>query len=94
MDTTVTVILFAAQGLLTVIAALIGWLVKGLSGNINDLKKTDTKLAEEVTNLRISLPERYMSKMDHKEALDAIFQALRRIDEKLDQKVDRYTTER
>lgn len=90
MDTTVTVILFAAQGLLTVIAALIGWLVKGLSGNIDGLKRADALLTEEITRLRVSLPERYVSKADHKEALDAIFSMLRRIEDKLDQKADRH----
>lgn len=84
-----TVVLFAAQGMLVVIAALIGWIVKGLSGSIEGLKKADATLAEEVTKLRVSLAERYVSKTDHKEALDAIFSMLRRIEDKLDQKADR-----
>lgn len=88
MDLT-TIVLAIAQGLLTVIAVLIGWLVKGLFTSINELKKADAALAEEVTRLRVSLPERYVSKVDNEKALDAIFQMLRRIEDKLDMKADK-----
>jgi hypothetical protein len=86
--TVITVAIAVAQGVLTLLAVLIGWLVKGLFASINELKRADAKVADELTALRISLAERYVSKADHKEALDAIFSMLRRIEDKLDEKAD------
>lgn len=87
--TLITIAIAVVQGVLTLLAALIGWLVKGLFASINELKKADAKVEEALTALRISLAERYVSKADHKEALDAIFAMLRRIEDKLDDKADK-----
>lgn len=87
IDTTVA--LAIAQGLLTAIAVLIGWLVKGLFTRIDELGRADGRLAEQVNQLRVDLPERYVSKNDFKQLGDNIFSTLRRIEDKLDGKADK-----
>lgn len=90
MDTqTFTIVLGLAQLALTLIAALIGWFVRSLFQSIDELKKADAKLADEVVAMRVSMPERYVSKGDFKDALDNIFTMLRQIDGKIDNKADK-----
>lgn len=77
------------QIVMALFGTLIGWLVKGLSDRMKALEQADHAMAKQMTELRVSLAERYVSKADHKEALDAIFTMLRRIDDKLDHKADK-----
>lgn len=84
-----TVVLAVVQGLLTLVGVLLGWLIKGLFNSIAELKHADGNLAQSVTELRIALPERYVSKSDFVQMGDNIFEALRRIEDKLDRKVDK-----
>lgn len=84
-----TVVLAVVQGLLTLVGVLLGWLIKGLFSSIAELKHADGNLAQSVTELRIALPERYVSKQDFVQMGDNIFEALRRIEDKLDRKVDK-----
>ena len=86
-----TLQLFIAVGqvILTAIAGLFGWLLHGLFATIKELKQADRELSEKVGDLRVLLPSNYVSKSDFKEMGDSIFGALRRIEDKLDQKADR-----
>jgi hypothetical protein len=88
--TVITIAIAVVQGALALFGTLIGWLVKGLFARMKSLEEAaDAKVEAALTELRVSLAERYVSKADHKEALDAIFAMLRRIEDKLDDKADK-----
>lgn len=89
MHTWVVVALAIAQGVLTVIALLIGWLMRGLFARMEKMEAADAKLADEVTALRVALPTLYVPKTEHKDQLDHIFAALRRIEDLMQRKVDK-----
>lgn len=86
---TVQIVIGLGQLLITGVAVLFGWLLKGLFANIGELKQADKEVAEKVQALAVRLPEHYVSKADFKEMGDNIFGTLRRIEEKLDRKADR-----
>lgn len=71
------------------VAALGGWLVKSLFERIKGLELADSKLADQVSQLREALPALYVRRDDFKEALNNIFGLLRRIEDKMDNKADR-----
>lgn len=85
----ITIVLAVAQLALTLIAALVGWLVKGLFNSIDQLKAADADLVKVITELRVSMPDRYVNKSDYKDQLDNIFNMLREINGKMDRKVDK-----
>lgn len=74
---------------LTVIAFLGGWLIKTLFSRLEKLEATDERLATSINALAIALPTHYVSKEEHKGSLDAIHAVLRRIEDKMDRKVDK-----
>jgi|SRR6185295_562948 len=78
------------------IAAIVGgWFLKVLFDRLDDLRSADStiavkvdELADEVKKVRIELPTNYVQKAEFKDALDNIFNALRRIEDKVDHKLD------
>lgn len=82
-------ILMAFNIAMTIAAALGGWFIRTLFDKIAALEATDRSLTEQVTQLRVELPSHYVNKGDFKDALNNIFEMLRRIEDKLDDKVDR-----
>lgn len=82
-------ILMAFNIAMAIIAALGGWFIRTLFDKIEALEKTDINLTEQVTRLRVELPSHYVSKDDFKDTLSNIFEMLRRIEDKLSDKVDR-----
>ena len=84
-----TLVLAITSLMSTIIAGLVGWLVRSLFHAIEELKKQDAQMSKELTDLRVTLPERYVTKGDFKDSLDAIFRTLRSIETKLDRKVDK-----
>lgn len=74
---------------MTIVAALGGWLLKSLFDRIRDLEKADEKVVETISQLRENLPTHYVRREDFAKALDDIFNSLRRIEDKLERKVDR-----
>jgi hypothetical protein len=84
-----TIVLAAAQGVLSIVAVLIGWLMRGLFARMEKMEAADAKLADEVTALRVALPTLYVTKAEHKDQLDNIFAALRRIEDLMQRKVDK-----
>lgn len=74
---------------LLIVGGLVSWLMKSVFDRIKDLQNTDTGLAKEVNDLKVNLPTNYVLKADHDKGLDAIFSALRRIEDKLDGKADK-----
>lgn len=78
----IKVLLFAFQFLL-------GWLVKALFERIGSLEKKDGELLEKIVGMAINLPNEYTKKTDFMKMGDDIFAALRRIEDKLEEKADR-----
>ncbi len=75
---------------MAIIAALGGWFIRTLFDKIEALEATDSNLTEQVTLLRVELPSSYVNKDDFKDMLNNIFEMLRRIEDKLGAKVDRW----
>jgi hypothetical protein len=71
------------------VAFLGGWFLKVMSERIERLEEARREEAKELADLRVTLATYYTSKDDFKAMADAIFGALRRIEEKLDRKVDK-----
>jgi hypothetical protein len=71
------------------VAFLGGWFLKVMSDRIERLEEGRREEARALADLRVTLATDYTSKDDFKAMADAIFGALRRIEEKLDRKVDK-----
>lgn len=79
----------ALEVALGVAAAAIGWFLRVV---IDRLQRIESAMIQDVAalnELRVVLAKDYITKDDHKSALDNIFNALRRIEDKLDKKVDK-----
>lgn len=74
---------------ISVIAFLGGWLLKTLFERITALEDVDRSIASELAELRVELPSHYVRKDEFRQLGDSIFEALRRIEDKLDRKVDK-----
>jgi hypothetical protein len=72
-----------------VVSFLGAWFVKVIFERLERLDQTLREEARELANLRVALATDYTSKDDFKALGEAIFGALRRIEEKLDRKVDK-----
>lgn len=71
---------------------IMGWFMRVLFGHIERLENTDNTLMQSLTDIKVALPTHYVSKSDFQTMGDNIFQTLRRIEDKLDTKVDRRDT--
>lgn len=65
-----------------------GWFVKVLFDKFNSLESADKELAKAVNDMRIELPTHYVHKEEFKQMGDNIFGALRRIEDKLERRID------
>lgn len=74
---------------ITLVSFLGGWLLKSLFERIRSLEIADINMAKEFSDIRVLLPSAYVRRDDFKELGDNIFSALRRIEDKLDTKVDK-----
>lgn len=74
---------------LLVISAMGGWLFRILFDRMKGMEDADQKLADQVAALREALPTNYVRRDDFKQLGDNIFSALRRIEDKIDLKVDK-----
>jgi septal ring factor EnvC (AmiA/AmiB activator) len=74
---------------MALVAFLGGWFLKVMSERIERLEQARREEAKELADLRVVIATDYTSKDDFKAMADAIFGALRRIEEKLDRKVDK-----
>lgn len=74
---------------MALIAALGGWVAKGIRDDIRDLKEEDKRLREAAAADRLKVAEEYVRKRDQEKRDDALFETLRRIEDKLDKKVDK-----
>lgn len=79
----------AFNAAVTLAAFLGGWVLKSLFERINTLD-TDVKMVvKAVAELREALPTHYVRRDDFKQALDNIFNSLRRIEDKMENKADK-----
>ena len=72
-----------------VAGALGGWWMKAMWEGLNDLKKTDHELTQQVNNLQILVAGQYMRRDEFDKVSQALFAKLDRIEDKLDKKVDK-----
>lgn len=72
-----------------IVAALGGWVAKMLFDRLDKLEKADEKQMDAINALREELPKRYTPKDEVERMGDRIFEALRRIEDKLDKKADK-----
>lgn len=79
----------AFQIAVVIIGALGGWFGKAIFARLNVMDSDMKALATGLTELRVQIATNYVSKTDHKDALDNIFQALRRIEDGLKEKADK-----
>lgn len=68
--------------LIPIICAVLGWFCRELWTAVQELKQDLAKLREE-------LPTRYVSKDDFSDRWNEVLKALHRIENKIDQKVDK-----
>lgn len=68
---------------------VISLLVRALFARMTAMEQADNRMAEQIAKLREELPERFVRRDDYRESLDAIFNTLRRIEDKVDRKADK-----
>ena len=66
-----------------------GWVLRTISESIKDLRSQDEKLSTEVHQVHLLVAGSYVKRDELDWHLTAIFEALRRIEEKLDGKADK-----
>lgn len=72
-----------------IVAALGGWVMHMLFGRLDKLEEADKEQMAAIANLREELPKRYAPKDDVERMGDRLFEALRRIEDKIDRKADK-----
>lgn len=74
---------------IAIAGALGGWWMKAMWEALKDLKNADDKLTREVSDLKVLVAGQYVSRESFDKLTNAIFTKLDRIEDKLDQKVDK-----
>lgn len=72
-----------------VAGALGGWWMKVMWEGLKDLQRTDHELTQQVNNLQVLVAGQYMRRGEFDKLSQAIFAKLDRIEDKLDNKVDK-----
>lgn len=71
------------------ICAGLGWILKTIWGSLKELQKADTKLAKEVSDIKVLVAGDYVKREYLEELAKAVFTKLDKIYDKLDQKMDK-----
>ena len=74
---------------LGLIAFLGGWVVRNLQESLKSLRASDHELAEKVQKIEVLVAGTYVKREDQDKLTTALFAKLDRIEEKVDQKVNR-----
>lgn len=74
---------------MTLISGLLGWLLKSSFERIKSVEEKNEGLQAQIGAVRELLHERFVRRDDFKDLGDNIFEALRRIETKLDGKADK-----
>ena len=80
---------FVFNILLTLTATLGGWVLRSIHEAVKDLQKNDEHLADKIQSIELLVAGNYVQKADMQRAMDALFNKLDRIENKLDRKVDK-----
>jgi hypothetical protein len=86
---TIEIIIIAFNAAAAIIGLLFGWFLKILDNRLSRLEAAEREAFGMLAKLREELPSNYVRRDQFKDSLDNIFTMLRRIDEKLDTKVDK-----
>lgn len=90
MDTqTFQLVLVAFNAILALMGILFGWFIKGLYSRMEKMEAADDRMAKELHDLAVSMPTNYVRRDAFDRMHDNIFQVLRRIEDKIDGKVDK-----
>ena len=71
------------------ILGALGFLVKVIWEGLRELQREDIQLASQIASVRLMMADSYIKKEDFDRLAKAIFEQLRRIEDKLDHKADR-----
>jgi len=80
---------FIFNVLLTLTATLGGWVLRSIHEAVKDLQKNDQALAEKIQSIELLVAGNYVQRSDMQHAMDALFNKLDRIENKLDRKADK-----
>jgi hypothetical protein len=78
-----------AAGVISIFGGLAGWHLKGINDRLKEIEKKNASQDEALAAVRELLPTIYVRRDDFSKVIDALFDALRRIEDKLDTKVDK-----
>lgn len=67
----------------------LGWVLKTIWGSLKELQKADTKLAKEVSDMKVLVAGDYVKREYLEELAKAVFTKLDKIYDRLDQKMDK-----
>lgn len=67
----------------------VGFITKVIWEGVRELQREDLKLAADIATVRLMMADSYIKKEDFDRLAKAIFEQLRRIEDKLDHKADR-----
>lgn len=71
------------------VGALGGWVLNNLKSSIDELRKQDSLLADKVQQIEVLVAGTYVKRDDMEKLGDALFAKLDKIENKLDNKVDK-----
>lgn len=71
------------------VGALGGWVLNNLKSSIDELRKQDSLLADKVQHIEVLVAGTYVKRDDMEKLGDALFAKLDKIENKLDNKVDK-----
>ncbi len=74
---------------IALLGGLGGWILKSIGDSIKDLRKKDELLGDEVHQVHLLVAGSYVKRDELDKHMSAIFEVLRRIEEKLDGKADK-----
>lgn len=88
-DQWIIVVIAIVQAVLTLMGTILGWLAKGIMDAQKAQQKELVELGKTLNDLKISLPTHYVRQEALTKMEDSLFAMLRRIEDKLDRKVDK-----
>lgn len=69
-------------------SALVGWLLNTLYQSMRDLTKVDADLTSKVNQIEVLVAGTYVKRVEFDQKIDAMFNKLDAIEEKLDRRLD------
>lgn len=76
--------------LLGAFSALVGWLLNSLSQSMRDLSRADSELVSKVQQIELLVAGTYVKRAEFETKVDAMFNKLESIEEKIDRRLEGY----